>query len=84
MDLKEIQTLLREGKVQEADDLVSKQIVSEQAAAAAAAGEPPPPETPPTAEESLIALLDAAVTHLGSPPRLVYLLARVKQAHAAA
>jgi hypothetical protein len=61
--------LMREGKVQEADDLL--------AAARSELEQPPAPEPPPAPRAPIVILLDFGrelVAHLGSPPALVRLL----------
>lgn len=67
--------LLREGKTQEADDLMGKQL--EAAAAAPQPGDPPPP--PRTAQDIVKDIFNELVTHLGSPPSLVALYKELLQ-----
>ncbi|HVI11028.1 MAG TPA: hypothetical protein VND65_22275 [Candidatus Binatia bacterium] len=67
--LERVQALLREGKTQEADDLIN-----EHKAAAAAAPEPGDPPAPPrTAAAIAKDIFNELVIHLGSPPNLVAL-----------
>jgi hypothetical protein len=72
--LTEAVALLREGKVQEADDLLSKhgrELLSASGTGAAVSEPAPPPRAPN------VILLDFGrelVSHLGSPPALVHLL----------
>jgi hypothetical protein len=74
------QKLMREGKVQEADDLISKYQEARAAQPGAADAPPPPPPPPPEptwynyallAEqlfESVIATLARVFAHVGNPP----------------
>ena len=67
--LAKAQTLIREGKTQEADDLLAEHLTA--VAAAPKPGDPPPP--PRTAADIAKDILNELVTHLGSPPSLVAL-----------
>ena len=69
--LGQAQALLREGKTQEADDLLS-QAQAEQAKEAGLKPEPPPPRE---RAEVLRAFMEELVLHLGNHPRLRALLA---------
>jgi hypothetical protein len=71
--------LLREGKVQEADDLLAKGI-ADASKAEPAAVIPPPPRDP---AEIVTDLARAIVEHLGSPAPLKALLDELDAAHAA-
>jgi hypothetical protein len=76
--LAQVRKLMREGKVQEADDLLSKHMAATpqaQAAAAAAAAEPAPPRDYDTV---LHELLTAVVDKLGNHPALEKLLEELK------
>ena len=68
--LDKVQALMREGKVDEADALIS-----EHKAAVAAAPQPGDPPPPPRKQQDIFyELLNELVQHLGSPPALVALL----------
>jgi hypothetical protein len=87
------QALLREGKVQEADDLLSAQTAKLAAAGAAGTAPPPPPPPPPEptwynyallAEqlfESVIATLASVFAHVGNPPSGQALLRQLRLQH---
>lgn len=67
--LDKVQALMREGKVDEADALISEHKAA--VAAAPQPGDPPPP--PRTAADIVKELFNELVTHVGSPPALVAL-----------
>jgi hypothetical protein len=76
-NLAQLQTLLREGKVTEADELITKQMVEAAAAARAAAGLPPEPAPPRPPQLVVYDLFDAIISHLGNHPLLLELLAEL-------
>ena len=67
--------LIREGKQQEADDLLTN--FKEAEAAKPAPDDPPPP--PRTAQDIVKDIFNELVTHLGSPPSLVALYKELLQ-----
>lgn len=73
--LAQAQALMREGKIQEADDLLSKQIAEDEKTAAEASAAEPAPVAPRTPEEIVHAFFTEIVHHLGSTPRLAALMA---------
>lgn len=78
--LDEVSKLLKEGKVQEADDLAQKTAADVRAADAKDSGATPPP--PPKRDPATIAhaLFAALAQRLGNPPGLVALLDELAQA----
>ena len=77
-DLAGVLALLREGKTQAADDLLTTHHVAARDAENLAAGlpaEPPPPRLP---EEIIMAFFEAVTALLGTPGKLEVLLAELK------
>ena len=71
--LEEIKHLLREGRVQEADNQIEELRVKTIAEEAEAAKKKPPPK-PQTRDELLLAILDEITALLGIPPNLQALM----------
>lgn len=66
--IKRASALLREGRVQEADDLLTAS--ARQIAAEASPGVPPPPPAPREPLQVVYAMLALIGAHLGNPPGL--------------
>lgn len=79
-DLKAIQALLREGKVQEADDAISKQLAAAEAPPASESSASPPTPAPRPAAAILVDVLDEITAHLGNRPRVAHLVAEFRAA----
>ena len=71
--------LMREGKVNEADALLSAAQASAIEFADRAAGKPAPPKPPRAASVVMLDLFDAIVAHQGRPPRVEALLNELKE-----
>lgn len=72
--------LLKEGKVQEADDLLKTLSADATAAAEAAAGKPAEPPPPRAPELIIFDLFFEIIAHLGNKPLLEQLLEDLKAA----
>jgi hypothetical protein len=72
--LDQVSKLLKEGKVQEADDLAQRGAADARIAESKSSGKDPAPA--PKRDPAVIKqdLITEVVTHLGSPPRLLALL----------
>ena len=78
--LAQVQSLLREDKKQEADDLITHHREEQQKAAIAAGTQPAPPAPPRTPSEMIQELLRFLVEQMGSHPRAVELLRELEAA----
>ena len=76
--LSRAQALVREGKVNEADQMMGQHLADQAAAAAIAAGQPPPAPAPRPADAIIFDFLNAVTGLLGNHPTLKSLLSELE------
>lgn len=79
-NLAKVRELLKEGKVQEADDLLAQEETAAGDGAAAAPAKPVEPPPPRSAYAITLDLLTEIVAHLGNKPALEQLVEELKAA----
>lgn len=78
--IKDVRALLKEGKAQEADDMLAILEAADGVSAAAAAAKPAEPPPPRSAYAITLDLLTEIVAHLGNKPSLEQLVEELKAA----